>query len=214
MTNMNSRYHLISMLLLLALCAVGLSSCQTEEERRISILEESYAGGNPREDYDAYVKKHGENARKLHRVAAAAETMRFRVLLSNATVEEQIVPLTPEEVNAASEMPAEAEEPPVSDYLTWLSERTRLPILVSYNYYHPLEFVAADGKGLDEYETVDEFVGDAALAERYRTDSRRPLFMLPTETLKRWKSLPCFERLDKKIEEMEARDRERRGEEV
>lgn len=80
------------------------------------------------------------------------------------------------------------------------------PMSVIYTYFAFVEFISADGKELESFNADRNYFGDAALVEYYRTQRTRPALMLPTEALKRWQSLPCFDRLAKALEVMSARD--------
>lgn len=44
---------------------------------------------------------------------------------------------------------------------------------------------------------------DIALAGQYRTHLRRPAFLVPSDTLKRWRSLPSLNIMRKKMAELD-----------
>lgn len=173
----------------------------------VAMLKELDSSFRPQEEYEAYVKRFdGKSAQSLRHAAAEAVTIRIRISPDAGKQKERILPLTPAEVKEVREILAETEESPALDYSAWLRMKYAGPMSVIYTYFTFMEFISDDGKELESFNVDRNYFGDAALVEHYRTQQTRPALMLPTEALKRWQSLPCFDRLRKALEEMTARD--------
>ena len=117
-------------------------------------------------EYAAYVKKHGESARKLREAAATAATMRFRIHGGGGgyTKVDEYLPLTQDEVAAVREILAQIEEIPARDFSSWLKiqhENHICPVSAPPPYWLELQFVSATGEVLYYWEDYN------ALTVRY-----------------------------------------------
>lgn len=189
----------LSLLILLALCVVGQTACQTQ--RQIAAWEGRFTEGNPREEYAAYVKGREENARLLRQAVAEAATMRIRVVFFQG--KDKVIPLTAAEVSDVREMVAAAEDSPPRDYATWLEVQVgMMGADTDFQYGTLFEWGSADGKVVVSTGDAEYFMDDIALAGQYRTSSlRHPAFLVPSDTLKRWRSLPGLNIMRKKTAE-------------
>lgn len=71
-----------------------------------------------------------------------------------------------------------------------------------FQYDTCFEWISAEGKVTVSPGDSEDFMDNSALAGQYRTSSlRRPAFPVPSDTLKRWRSLPCLNTLRKKMAE-------------
>lgn len=194
--------------LLLALCAAGLSSCETAQHR----MEREIAAADfhAPECYQAYRNKHGEQARKLREAAASASRMRLHITSECGKVKSSILPLTAEEVRAVREILSQIEETPCHDYRMWLEERFAAYVTGPWPspplLWASLEFLSADGKVLHSFYGYDGGIGDKKLEETYRTARFRPAFMLPTGALERWNKQPFLQRGKQKLDSLYAQE--------
>ena len=190
----------------LCLAAVGLSCCQTVEQRMISEISDREANFDAEARYASYVQRcDGEFARQLRKAAEEADTMRIRISGGLRKMEAEYLPLSDDEVAAVREILAEIEEVPSLDFNTWLLERYDSycgPQPSASLYWCAMEFVAADGSVLHTFYGFSSEMGDAAKADEYRTKAHGPDLLLPEESRKRWKSLPFHARVDARIHEL------------
>lgn len=193
-------------LLLAALCAVSLESCQTVEQRMISEISDREANFDAEARYASYVQRcDGEFARQLRKAAADAATMRICISGGLREMEAEYLPLADDEVAAVRKILAEIEEAPPLDFNTWLLEQYDSycgPQPSAPLYWCAMEFVAADGSVLHTFYGFSSEMGDAAKADEYRTKAHGPDLMLPEASRKRWKSLPFHARVDARIHEL------------
>ena len=190
----------------LCLAAVGLSCCQTVEQRMISEISDREANFDAEARYASYVQRSdGKFARQLRKAAADAATMRICIRGGLRKMEAEYLPLSDDEVAAVREILAEIEEVPSLDFNTWLLERYDSycgPQPSASLYWCAMEFVAADGSVLHTFYGFSSEMGDAAKADEYRTKAHGPDLLLPEESRKRWKSLPFHARVDARIHEL------------
>lgn len=193
-------------LLLAALCAVSLESCQTVEQRMISEISDREANFDAEARYASYVQRcDGEFARQLRKAAADAATMRICISGGLREMEAEYLPLADDEVAAVRKILAEIEEAPPLDFNTWLLEQYDSycgPQPSAPLYWCAMEFVAADGSVLHTFYGFSSEMGDAAKADEYRTKAHGPDLLLPEASRKHWKSLPFHARVDARIHEL------------
>ncbi len=191
----------------LCLAAVGLSSCQTVEQRMISEISDREANFDAEARYASYVQRcDGEFARQLRKAAADAATMRICISGGLREMEAEYLPLADDEVAAVRKILAEIEEAPPLDFNTWLLEQYDSycgPLPSAPLYWCAMEFLAADGRVLHTfYEFGSDEMGDAAKADEYRTKAHGPDLLLPEASRKLWKSLPFHARTMARLREL------------
>ena len=190
----------------LCLAAMGLSSCQTVEQRLISEISDREANFDAEARYASYVQRcDGEFARQLRKAAADAATMRICISGGLRKMEAEYLPLADDEVAAVRKILAEIEEAPPLDFNTWLLEQYDSycgPQPSAPLYWCAMEFVAADGSVLHTFYGFSSEMGDAAKADEYRTQVHGTEFMLPVANRKRWVALPFHSRADARIKEL------------
>lgn len=218
---MKRTHRRVALLLLAALCALGLPACQTQQQmaaRGVGAdlpfflcqtqqmqqqLAEHHKGNFDAESrYADYLKHHGDKARKLRDAAAEAVRMRFHLESRCYKVDEYLW-LTPREVRQAKEIMATLEETPPYDKTLWLQseyDKAFGPQPAPPIYWDLLEFVAADGKVTSYYSWGNE--GDADKAEEYRTARFRPFYMLPKGKPEQWKKMSTFQRMEERKEKL------------
>ena len=193
-------------LLLAALCAVSLESCQTVEQRMIAEISDREANFDAEARYASYVQRcDGEFARQLRKAAADAATMRICISGGLRKMEAEYLPLADDEVAAVRKILAEIEEAPPLDFNTWLLEQYDSycgPQPSAPLYWCAMEFLAADGSVLYTFYGFSSEMGDAAKADEYRTKAHGPDLLLPEASRKHWKSLPFHARVDARIHEL------------
>jgi len=195
---------------LISLCAVSLllpGCLQTVEQRMAADLQEVNSQFDAEAEYAAYVKKHGESARKLRESATAAATMRFRIHGGGGgfTKVDEYLPLTQDEVAAVREILTQIEETPARDFSSWLKiqhENHICPVSAPPPYWLELQFVSAAGEVLYYWGDYNAPIGDKAKAEAYRTSLSRPFYMLPAESLRRWKDQAFLKRVNARHNEL------------
>lgn len=192
--------------LLLALCAAGLSCCETAQHRMEREIAATLHSFNAPERYQAYRNEHGEKARKLREAAASASRMRLRITSVRGKTKPAIVPLTEEERRAVREILAQIEETPCLDYPLWLEETYEHGVTGPWPapplYWSAMEFVSSSGKVLYTWKGYGSTIGDTALAETYHTERYKPTLMLPTAALARWNKQPFLQRGKRKLDEL------------
>ena len=205
-------------LIVLVLAMLSLTGCQwLEEQRMVAELSEHLNGFDAEAAYAAYLKSHGEEARKLREAAAAAVTMRIHMSgdvcieivgsSTGPTKVDEYLPLTEDEVKEVREILAGLEETPAHDFDLWLLNKYDSyfgPQPAPPPFWDIMEFVSADGKVLATFGSYASLYGDAAKAEEYRTKRYRPTYMLPTADVARWKALPFIKRADARMRELYA----------
>lgn len=205
-------------LIVLLLAMLSLTGCQwLEEQRMVAELSEHLNGFDAEAAYAAYLKSHGEEARKLREAAAAAVTMRIHITghvpieivgsSAGSTEIDEYLPLTEDEVKEVREILAGLAETPPLDFDLWLLNKYDSyfgPQPAPPPFWDIMESVSADGKVLATFGSYDSLYGDAAKAEEYRTKRYRPTYMLPTADVARWKALPFIKRADARMRELYA----------
>lgn len=194
--------------LLLALCAAGLSSCETAQHRMEREIAAALPGGDFRAAarYAAYVKGHGEEAQALRNAAAQAAWMRLHIAPGTYKIKDTFLPLSTAEKQAVRQLLAQVEETPCHDFPMWLEERYAAYVTGPWPspplLWASLEFLSADGKVLHSFYDYDGGIGDKKLEETYRTARFRPAFMLPTGALERWNKQPFLQRGKQKLDSL------------
>lgn len=205
-------------LIVLLLATLSLTGCYwSNEQRMVAELSEHLRNFDAEAAYAAYLKSHGEDARKLREAATAAATMRIHITgrariemvgrSSGLTEIDEYLPLTEDEVKEVRAILAGLEETPAHDFDLWLLNKYDSyfgPQPAPPPFWDIMEFVSADGKVLATFGSYDSLYGDAAKAEEYRTKRYRPTYMLPTADVPRWKALPFIKRAGARINELYA----------
>lgn len=205
-------------LIVLLLTTLSLTGCYwSDEQRMVAELSEHLRSFDAEAAYAAYLKSHGEEARKLREAAAAAATMRIHITghgpieivgsSAGSTEIDEYLPLTEDEVKEVREILAGLEQTPAHDFDLWLLNKYDSyfgPQPAPPPFWNIMEFVSADGKVLATFGSYASLYGDAAKAEEYRTKRYRPTYMLPTADVARWKAQPFIKRADARMVELYA----------
>lgn len=205
-------------LIVLLLTTLSLTGCYwSDEQRMVAELSEHLRSFDAEAAYAAYLKSHGEEARKLREAAATAATMRIHITghvpieivgsSAGSTEIDEYLPLTEDEVKEVRAILAGLEETPPHDFDLWLLNKYDSyfgPQPAPPPFWDIMEFVSADGKVLATFGSYASLYGDAAKAEEYRTKRYRPTYMLPTADVARWKALPFIKRADARMRELYA----------
>ena len=203
-------------LIVLLLTTLSLTGCYwSDEQRMVAELSEHLRSFDAEAAYAAYLKSHGEEARKLREAAADAATMRIHITghvpieiagsSAGSTEIDEYLPLTEDEVKEVREILAGLEQTPALDFDLWLLNKYDSyfgPQPAPPPFWDIMEFVSADGKVLATFGSYASLYGDAAKAEEYRTKRYRPTYMLPTADVARWKALPFIKRADVRMREL------------
>lgn len=70
------------------------------------------------------------------------------------------------------------------------------------SYWVELQLVSATGEVLYYWGDYNAPIGDKAKAEEYRTSLSRPFYMLPAESLRRWKDQAFLKRVNARHNEL------------
>lgn len=200
------RFSIVRAALLLALCAMGLNSCETAQHRMEREIAAAIPSFNAPERYQAYRNLHGEKARRLREASAKAAGMRLHITSVNGKQQSAFLPLAEAERRAVRELLAQIEETPCLEYPMWLEEEYEQAVTGPWPspplYWTSLEFLSAGGKVLHSFDGFDRTIGDSDQAETYRTARYRPEFMLPPAAQAQWNKLPCLLRCKQKLREL------------
>ena len=177
---------------LIILSAMLLSSCsyieQLQETRRLDA------------EYQVYLEKEkagSTNLHKLHAAAANATKVQVHIIPDMGGVQEQIIPLSDEEVATIREIfPRLKDLPPLSREAWENRENGDYPFMtVSWISFVQLEFLDAEGNILaDMFLNTGIAEEEEMGAERQKFELFTPHYMLPAADKKKLYAIPALKR--------------------
>lgn len=158
---------------------------------------------NAETSYRDYIKQHGEAATTLRKMAKTAAEIRIHIT-NHIDEGHEYISLTEEETTSVREILAEVNETPILPFALWVTAEyeKRFTEAAPPLYSYAMEFVSKDGTVQHILHEGHVVMGDVSLTNEYQKDHAAPKYMLSSDALARWNTLPFFKRLQEKLDKL------------